>query len=68
MVVFKLVYGPGCPTKITGHYWLVGNSSKCDIQSLAKYPTINITGIAGNNIDKLIDYQILANTLILKLK
>ena len=68
MVVFKLVYGPGCPTKITGHYWLVGNSFKCDIQSLAKYPTINITGIAGNNIDKLIDYQILANTLILKLK
>ena len=46
----------------------VSNSFKWDIESLAKYPTINFTGIGGNNMDKFIDYQILASTLILKLK
>ena len=33
-------------------------------QSLAKYPTINFTGISSNNMDKFIDYKILTNTLI----
>ena len=39
-----------------------------NIQSLAKHHKINYTGIGGNNMTKFIYYQILANTLILKLK
>ena len=38
------------------------------IQSLTKYQKRNCTGFGGNNIAKCIDDQILANTLILKLK
>ena len=42
--------------------------NQVDIKSLAKYHKINYTGTDGNNMDKFIDYQILANTLILKLE
>ena len=48
--------------------WSVSNPFKWNIQSLAKYPKINYTGISSNNMAKFILYQILANILILKLK
>ena len=49
------------------HYWSISNSLKWVIQTLAKYPTIYFTGIIGKIVDKFMDCQILANTLILKL-
>ena len=49
-------------------YWSVSNFSMCNIQSLAKYQKMNFAGFSDNNIAKFIDYQILANTFILKLK
>ena len=49
-------------------YWLVSNSLKWNIQALAKYITINLSGIGGSNINKLTDYELIANTLILKVK
>ena len=48
------------------NYWSVTYSFKWNNLSLTKYPTINMTGNSGNDMDKFIKYKILANTLILK--
>ena len=42
--------------------------SKRNIESLTKYPTINYTAFGHNNMSKFLDYQILADRLILNLK
>ena len=60
----KIPYWPGV------HYVLlsVSNFFKWDIQSLAKNKKVNSVSFGGNNITKFIACQVLANTLILKLK
>ena len=49
--------------------WSVSTFLKWNIQALAKYQKkINNTSFGGNNIAKFIAYQILADTLIIKLR
>ena len=48
--------------------WSVSKFLKWNIQSLAKYLKKNYAGFSGNNIAKFIDYQILADTLIIKVE
>ena len=56
------------PPKYIVDYWSVNNFFKWDIQSLEKCPTKKFTEIGANTMDTFRDFQILANTLILKLK
>ena len=42
------------------------SGSKWNIESLAKYPTINYTGFGCNDMIKLFDYQLLVNTFVSK--
>ena len=60
----RIAYWP----KSTVEYWSVSNFFKWNILSSAKYHKINYTRIGGNNMAKFIHHQILANTLILKVK
>ena len=50
------------------HSGLVVSKQFSQVEYSIKYHKINYTGIRGNNLPQFIYYQILANTLILKLK
>ena len=55
----------------SGSIWITGQyacGSKRNIESLAKYPTINYTAFGWNNSTKFFNYQILADRFVLNLK
>ena len=62
MKIFKL---KNLLLSVAMYYWTGSNSN---IESLATCQNINLIGFSANNIAKVIEYQIIGNTLVLKVK